>query len=137
MTSFIWKIVEILMSSITFFHKIQRAYDMFVGIFFFCEMTFVDIKSFVSIIANTKLYHWWNWPSQSSSTCFSKKRLFLLKPSFYKFLIFSGFWEKAFLLLLAIWSFKKFLKFLKETLEYWLFWFSLHLLSLSPFPPIG
>ena len=29
----------------------------FIGVFFFGEMIFVDLKSFVSIISNSKLYH--------------------------------------------------------------------------------
>ena len=72
--------------NISLFTKFKHT---FVAIFFFGEMTFVGLKSFVSIISNTKLYHWWNFrfsPVQLVSQ--ERKRLFLLKPFYYKCIIF-------------------------------------------------
>ena len=72
MTFFIWKILATLMSYVSLFTKFKV--HTFVGNCFFGEITIVDLKSIVSLIPNTKLYHWWNGPLWSSSTGLSRKK---------------------------------------------------------------
>ena len=52
MTSFFRKILDAIMSSISLFTKFKM--DTYVGTFLFREMIFIDVKSFVSIVPNTK-----------------------------------------------------------------------------------
>ena len=78
-TSFILKILLTLMFSIPLSTKFKA--HTLVEFFFLGEMTFIDLKSFVSVISITKIVHC--SPVQLVSQ--ERKRLFPLDASFCKF----------------------------------------------------